>query len=165
MGPRPDASGIRASSLVSASAGHRVAGVLDSPATGVDFFGAARYCAAAGGRIPWTEELEAAGGGREGRLYAWGDEFDPGAWPYLHGDRNAARPCGSYPPSDSPEGVHDLNANAMEWSAGSLASPPGVREPAAHGAPAVRSRARALYALNAAWISIPPTTRPPPCRG
>ena len=158
-GPRPDGSGIRASSLVSASAGHRVAGVLDSPATGVDFFGAARYCAAAGGRIPWTEELEAAAGGREGRLYAWGDEFDPGAWPYLHGDRNAARPCGSYPPSDSPEGVHDLNANAMEWSAGSLAAPPGVREPAAHGAPAVRARARALYALNAAWISIPPTTR------
>ena len=158
-GPRPDASGTRASSLVSASAGHRVAGVLDSPATGVDFFGAARYCAAAGGRIPWTEELEAAAGGREGRLYAWGDEFDPGAWPYLHGDRNAARPCGSYPPSDSPEGVHDLNANAMEWSAGSLAAPPGVREPAAHGAPAVRSRARALYALNAAWLPIPPATR------
>ena len=159
VGPRPDASGIHASSLVSASAGHRVAGVLDSPATGVDFFGAARYCAAAGGRIPWTEELEAAAGGREGRLYAWGDEFDPGAWPYLHGDRNAARPCGSYPPSDSPEGVHDLNANAMEWSAGSLAASPGVREPAAHGAPAVRSRARALFALNAAWVSIPPTTR------
>ena len=158
-GPRPDAGGVRDPSLVSASAGHRVAGVLDSPATGVDFFGAARYCAAAGGRIPWTEELEAAAGGREGRLYAWGDEFDPGAWPYLHADRNAARPCGSYQPSDSPEGVHDLNANAMEWSAGSLAAPPGVREPAAHGAPAVRSRARALYALNAAWISIPPTTR------
>ena len=158
-GGRSDAGGVRDPSLVSASAGHRVAGVLDSPATGVDFFGAARYCASAGGRIPWTEELEAAAGGREGRLYAWGDEFDPGAWPYLHADRNAARPCGSYPPSDSPEGVHDLNANAMEWSAGSLAAPPGVREPAAHGAPAVRSRARALYALNAAWISIPTTTR------
>ena len=159
VGLRPDAGGIHASSLVSASAGHRVAGVLDSPATGVDFFGAARYCAAAGGRIPWTEELEAAAGGREGRLYAWGDAFDPDAWPYLHGDRNAARPCGSYPPSDSPEGVHDLSANAMEWSAGSMSAPPGVRKPAAHGAPAVRSRARALYALNAAWISIPPTTR------
>ena len=158
-GAGPDVGGIHASSPVSSSAGHRVAGVLDSPATGVDFFGAARYCAEAGGRIPWTEELEAAAGGREGRLYAWGDEFDSGAWPYLHGDRNAARPCGSYPPSDSPEGVHDLNANAMEWSAGSLAVPPGVREPAAHGAPAVRSRARALYALNAAWVPVPPTTR------
>ena len=155
----PPAGELRASSLASSSAGHRVAGILDSPATGVDFFGASRYCAAAGGRLPWAEELEAAAGGEEGRLYAWGDEFDPGAWPFLHGDRNAARPCGSYPPSDSPEGVHDLNANAMEWSAGSLAAPPGIREPAVHGAPAVRSRARALYALNAAWLSIPPTTR------
>ena len=63
---------------VSASTGHRVAGLLGSPATGVDFLGAALYCEAVGGRLPWAEELEAAAAGREGRLYAWGDEFDPG---------------------------------------------------------------------------------------
>ena len=144
---------------VSASTGHRVAGLLGSPATGVDFLGAALYCEAVGGRLPWAEELEAAAAGREGRLYAWGDEFDPDAWPYLDAYRNASRPCGAYPPSDSPEGVHDLNGNAMEWSAGSLAEPPAARRPAAHGAPAVRSRSRALYALNAAWLRIEPGTR------
>ena len=143
----------------SASTGHRIAGLLQSPATGVDFSGAALYCAAVGGRLPWAEELEAAASGPEGRLYAWGDTFDPEPWPYLDAWRNASRPCGSHPPSDSPQGVRDLNGNAMEWSAGSLAVPAGLRRPAAHGAPAVRSRARAVYALNAAWLAIDPATR------
>ena len=143
----------------SISTGHRVAGLLNSPATGVDFLDAGAYCSAVGGRLPWTEELEATAAGREGRLYAWGDAFDPGGWPFFDPWRNAARPCGTYPPSDSPQGVHDLNGNAMEWSAGSLAVPSAFRTPAAHGAPAVRPRARALYALNAAWLPIPPTTR------
>ena len=158
-GTARNVSGRRPAAPVSTSTGHRVAGLLGSPATGVDFPGAALYCEAVGGRLPWAEEFEAAAAGREGRLYAWGDEFDPDAWPYLDAYRNASRPCGAYPPSDSPEGVHDLNGNAMEWSAGSLAEPPAARRPAAHGAPAVRSRSRALYALNAAWLRIEPGTR------
>ena len=149
----------RASALVSTSTGHRVAGLLNSPATGVDFFAASLYCETLGGRLPWAEEFEAAAGGREGRLYPWGDAFDPGAWPYLDAYRNASRPCGSYPPAASPQGVQDLGNNAMEWSAGSLAEAPGARRPAAHGAPAVRARSRALYALNAAWLRIRPATR------
>ena len=155
----PSPPGIHYMRLTSISTGHRIAGLLSSPATGVDFDSASLYCAAMGGRLPWAEELEAAASGKEGRLYAWGDAFDPGAWPYLDAWRNAARPCGSHPPSDSPRGVHDLTGNAMEWSAGSLAVPPDARQPAAHGAPAVRSRARALYALNAAWLPIAPSTR------
>ena len=143
----------------SSSTGHRIAGLLQSPATGVDFSDAALYCAAVGGRLPFAEELEAAAAGRDGRLYAWGDTFDPGPWPYLDAWRNASRPCGSHPPSDSPQGVRDLNGNAMEWSAGSLAVPADGRRPAAHGAPAVRARARAVYALNAAWLAIEPATR------
>ena len=145
----------------SASTGHRIAGLLQSPATGVDFSAASLYCAVVGGRLPWAEELEAAASGKEGRLYAWGDTFDPGPWPYLDAWRNAARPCGSHALSDSPQGVRDLNGNAMEWSAGSLAVPPDIRQPAAHGAPAIRARARAraIYALNAAWLPIEPATR------
>ena len=157
--PDPASPGRRSGALASASTGHRIAGLLRSPATGVDFSAASLYCAAVGGRLPWAEELEAAAGGKEGRLYAWGDAFDPEVWPYLDPDRNASRPCGSHPPSDSPQGVRDLNGNAMEWSAGSLAAAPDARQPAAHGAPAVRTRARALYALNAAWLPVPPATR------
>ena len=157
--PSDPPSANRAPVPFSSSTGHRIAGLLQSPATGVDFSDAALYCAAVGGRLPWTEELEAAAAGREGRLYAWGDTFDPGPWPYLDAWRNASRPCGSHPPSDSPQGVRDLNGNAMEWSAGNLAVPADLRRPAAHGAPAVRSRARAVYALNAAWLAIEPATR------
>ena len=158
-GPTTTPPAARAPVPFSASTGHRIAGLLQSPATGVDFSDAALYCAAVGGRLPWAEELEAAAAGREGRLYAWGDTFDPGPWPYLDAWRNASRPCGSHPPSDSPQGVRDLNGNAMEWSAGSLAVPADLRRPAAHGAPAVRARARAVYALNAAWLAIEPATR------
>ena len=158
-GPTDPPPANRAPVPFSSSTGHRIAGLLQSPATGVDFSDAALYCAAVGGRLPWAEELEAAAAGREGRLYAWGDTFDPGPWPYLDAWRNASRPCGSHPPSDSPQGVRDLNGNAMEWSAGSLAAPADLRRPAAHGAPAVRSRARAVYALNAAWLAIEPATR------
>ena len=145
--------------LFSLSSGHRIAGLLHSPASGVDFDTASRYCAAAGGRLPWAEELEAAASGREGRLYPWGNTFDSGHWPYLDASRNASRPCGSHPPSTTPKGVHDLGGNAMEWSAGSFAAPPETGLPAAHGAPAVRARARPLYALNAAWLPIEPATR------
>ena len=155
----PTPPGMGSIPLFSASTGHRIAGLLSSPATGVDFSTASLYCEAAGGRLPWAEEIEAAASGKEGRLYAWGDTFDTGPWPYLDAWRNAARPCGSHPPSDSPQEVHDLNGNAMEWSAGSLAAPPDTRQPVAHGAPAVRFRARPLYALNAAWLPIEPATR------
>ena len=158
-GPSRRRSTTVAAPLFSLSTGHRIAGLLHSPATGVDFHTTSRYCAAAGGRLPWAEELEAAASGTQGRLYPWGNTFDAGPWPYLDPSRNAARPCGSHPPSTTPQGVHDLGGNAMEWSAGSLAAPPDTRQPTAHGAPAVRARARALYALNAAWLPIEPATR------
>ena len=155
----PDSPSAPSVGIFSASTGHRIAGLLRSPATGVDFSAASLYCAAVGGRLPWAEELEAAASGKAGRLYAWGDTFDSGPWPYVDAWRNAARPCGSHPDSDSPQGVHDLNGNAMEWSAGSATAPPDTRQPAAHGAPPVRFRARSVYALNAAWLPIDPATR------
>lgn len=145
--------------LRSESTGHRIAGLLKSPAGGVNYFGAAAYCEAAGGRLPWAEELEAAAAGREGRLYPWGDAWSADAWPYQDPNRNAAQVCGTHPATDSPEGVHDLANNAMEWSRGGLSVDARFRKPAAHGAPAVRSGARPLYALSAAWLEIEPTIR------
>ena len=143
--------------LFSTSSGHRIAGLLQSPASGVNYAGAAAYCAAAGGRLPWAEEWEALAVGRGGRLYPWGDAFDDGAWPYQDAHRNASQPCGAHPAAATPEGVHDLAGNAMEWSRGrrDAAQP----QPAAHGAPAVRASGRALYALSAAWLPIDPETR------
>ena len=143
--------------LFSSSSGHRIAGLLQSPASGVNYVGAATYCAAAGGRLPWAGEWEALAVGRGGRLYPWGDTFNDDAWPYQDAHRNASQPCGAHPAAATPEGVHDLAGNAMEWSRGrrEAAQP----QPGAHGAPAVRATGRAIYALSAAWLPIDPETR------
>lgn len=145
--------------LFSSSSGHRVAGLLQSPASGVDYAGAAAYCRAAGGRLPWAEEWEAMAVGREGRLYAWGDTFTDEPWPYQDSHRNASQPCGTHPAAASPEGVQDLANNVMEWSRGQRLARSLKPRPGAHGAPAVRAGARALYALSAAWLDIDPQTR------
>lgn len=147
--------------IASSSSGHRIAGLLQSPASGVDFAGAAAYCRAAGGRLPWAEEWEALAAGPSGRLYPWGDAFTAAPWPYQDSHRNAAQPCATHPAAASPEGVHDLANNAMEWSRGSRDAFLWERipRPAAHGAPAVRAAARALYALAFSRLAIPPQTR------
>ena len=146
-----------AGALYSSSSGHRIAGLLSSPASGVNYAGAEAYCEAASGRLPWAEESEAMAVGRGGRLYPWGDTFDESSWPYQSAHRNASQPCGAHPTAATPEGIHDLAGNVMEWSRGQRAAHPP--QPSAHGAPAVRANGRALYALSAAWLGIKPETR------
>lgn len=145
--------------LHSSSSGHRIAGLLQSPASGVNYNGAAAYCAAAGGRLPWAEEWEAMAVGREGRLYPWGDTFNERPWPYQSAYRNAAQSCALHPETATPEGVHDLASGVMEWSRGQRSAHPLERQSGAHGAPAIRVRGRPLYALAAAWLAIEPQTR------
>ena len=145
--------------LSSSSTGHRIAGLLQSPASGVNYTGASAYCAASGGRLPWAEEWEAMAVGHEGRLYPWGDTFDDSPWPYQSAYRNAAQSCALHPATATPEGVHDLAGNVMEWSQGQRDLPARQRQPGAHGASAVRAHGRALYALSAAWLNIKPQTR------
>ena len=74
---------------------HAISGRLDAPANGVAWFDAFAYCRAAGGRLPKPTEWIAAASGTEGRLYPWGDVFNPKPWPYLDPLLNAARPCGA----------------------------------------------------------------------
>ncbi|MCY3973051.1 MAG: SUMF1/EgtB/PvdO family nonheme iron enzyme, partial [Candidatus Dadabacteria bacterium] len=148
-----------AADLKSISTGHRIAGLLKSPASGMDFAAAAAYCGAAGGRLPWTDEMEAAASGAEGRLYPWGSEWDGSPWPYNDPDRNAAQVCKAHPSASTPEGVSGLNHNVMEWSRGRRDLPEGFRRPAAHGAPPLRARGRRLYALNPAWIEVSPSIK------
>ncbi len=146
---------VPADALTSLSTGHATAGILHAPASGISYDGAAAYCQAVGGRLPTADEWEAMASGAEGRLYPWGNAFEPGSWPYQDPHRNAAQACGTHPQAATPEGIQDLAGNVMEWSQGLSADHP----PGAHGAPAVRVHAQELYALNAAWLEIPPHTR------
>ena len=148
-----------ASFLRSDSTGHRVAGRLDSAATGISFAAAQSYCLAAGGRLPFAEEIEVAAAGAEGRLYPWGNDFTSDPWPYKDIGRNAAQVCGSHPHTATPQGVFDLASNVMEWGQGFMKAKNSKEAVSAHGAPPIRVRGRELYALNAAWLLVDPTIK------
>lgn len=142
------------SSYRSISSGHRVAGQLNSAASGVTFAAAQNYCLATGGRLPFAEEFEIAAAGAEGRLYPWGDEFTDYPWPYKDPGRNAAQSCGSQPDGSTPDGIFDLASNVMEWGQGLLKATSMEEAVSAHGAPPIRQRGRELYALNSAWVFV-----------
>ena len=144
--------------LRSRSTGHRTAGRLNSPASGVSYQGAAAFCTTISGRLPTAEEAEAYARGPEGRLYPWGDSFAAAPWPYKEADRNASQNCGQFPQAATPNGIQDLANNVMEWSSGPQSKSFRERENlvAAHGAPAIRARQRSLYALSSAWVELSP---------
>lgn len=67
-------------------------------------------------RLLTEAEWEAAARGREGRIYSWGDTFDP-----LRGNVRETRvqqtsPVGVFPGADTPEGACDLTGNVSDWT-------------------------------------------------
>jgi len=138
---------------------HRISGRLSAPASGLTYYDAHAYCAAAAGRLPTAAEWRAMAsgtgdGGGEGRLYPWGGGFDDAPWPYLDPLLNAAQPCGLHPAAATPDGVHDLGGGVSEWSSGSG----GI--PAVHGGNG-GERPYALNALSLAWTPAHPGRRSP----
>jgi formylglycine-generating enzyme required for sulfatase activity/tRNA A-37 threonylcarbamoyl transferase component Bud32 len=93
------------------------------PVTDVLWSEASNYCAwkhPDGGRLPTEEEWEAAARGMAGRLYPWGDTWDPAAANTGSAGRGGPRRVGSYPRGNSPEGVADLIGNVWEWTSSPL---------------------------------------------
>ena len=89
------------------------------PVTGVLYAEAMNYCAwrhPPGGRLPREEEWEAAARGPGGRVYPWGNAWNPNA--ANAGSRRAGpAPVGSYPEGRTPDGILDLIGNVWEWTA------------------------------------------------
>lgn len=85
----------------------------DFPAVKCSKADAERYAAWAGKRLPTGNEWEKAARGTDGRLYPWGNEFDPKK-ANLGGNRSL-KPVGSYPEGASPYGALDMAGNAWEW--------------------------------------------------
>jgi formylglycine-generating enzyme required for sulfatase activity len=92
------------------------------PVVGICWYEARAYCAwlsAQSGqlwRLPSEAEWEAAARGRDGRRYAWGDDFDPVRCNTFESHVRGTTPIGVFPGGDSAEGLVDLSGNVWEWT-------------------------------------------------
>src|SRR5262249_53250094 len=94
---------------------------LDHPVVQVSWKGAITYVgwlAQATGepwRLPAEEEWEKAARGTDGRIYPWGDRWEPARANTNDGGPGDTTPVGSYPGGVSPYGVWDMAGTVEEW--------------------------------------------------
>ena len=86
------------------------------PVVGVDFFDAWSFSRSVGKRIPTSKEWELAARGTEGRMFPWGERFEPWRCNGFSSHRGLA-PAGDpeFEDGKTPEGIYDMAGNADEW--------------------------------------------------
>jgi iron(II)-dependent oxidoreductase len=94
------------------------AGWANKPVTWVSLEDARAYAAWAGKRLPHEWEWQYAAQSLDGRLYPWGNNWDPRALPPPDHGRTRAplSDADAYPNSASPFGVLDLVGNVSQWT-------------------------------------------------
>ena len=92
---------------------------LDHPVVGVSWDDVLEYCdwlqeqTGRPYRLPTEAEWEKAARGVDGRLYPWGNEWEPGR---CHHSSQGTTAVAAYPTGASPYGCLDMLGNAGEWT-------------------------------------------------
>jgi len=90
----------------------------DHPVVYTSWHDAVAYAQWAGVRLLTEQEWEKAARGIDGRIYPWGDEFDPTRCNTAESDIGITTPVGWYSPGgDSPCSCADMAGNLWEWTA------------------------------------------------
>ena len=104
------------------SDGHPPRDKADHPVVNVTFFDALAYCrwlARVTGRkycLPSEAEWEKAARGDDGRVYPWGDDWDPARCNAKESRVGDTTAVGVYREGASPYGVLDMAGNVFEWT-------------------------------------------------
>jgi formylglycine-generating enzyme required for sulfatase activity len=89
------------------------------PVVGLDYWDCWAFAGWVGKRLPTEEEWEKAARGTDGRLYPWGNEWDPAKVNFgpAPGDGHTLLAVDALPEGRSPYGCHHMMGNAAEWTA------------------------------------------------
>jgi formylglycine-generating enzyme required for sulfatase activity len=87
------------------------------PVVNITWEEAQAYAEWIGKRLPTEAEWEKAARGTEGRLYPWGDTFDPAKCNTEESEIRRLTRVEQYPDNKSPYGVCDMFGNVLEWTA------------------------------------------------
>jgi eukaryotic-like serine/threonine-protein kinase len=92
----------------------------DYPVVNITYEQARAYCAWASKRLPTEAEWEKAARGTDGRIYPWGNVWEPDRCNFWGDDAGPdtfrrPAPVGSFPKGASPYGALDMVGNVWEW--------------------------------------------------